>query len=82
MGVLVGVLCSKVRVGAPSLLVHRGASRRRERAIASTASLDVIAIDARSSGVVVVANGTLFLSLEVDVFEVECMDVTRDDAVL
>jgi hypothetical protein len=49
-------------------------------AVTAAASLDVVAVHAWCSAVVVNAHVALLLSVVVDVFEVEGVDVTREDA--
>jgi hypothetical protein len=64
-----------------SLLVYTSAScGSRHGAVTTAASLNVVAVDTRCSAVVENACVTLFLSVVVDVFEVEGVDVTRDEA--
>jgi hypothetical protein len=61
------------------LLVDMGAScGNRHGAVTATASLDVVAVHAWCSAVVVDAHVALLLSVVVDVFEVEGVDVTRE----
>jgi hypothetical protein len=52
----------------------------RHGAVTATASLDVVAVHAWCSAVVVDAHVALLLSVVVDVFEVEGVDVTREEA--
>jgi hypothetical protein len=68
--------------GPPShLLVHmRSSCGNRHGAITTTASLDVVAVHAGCSAVVVNTHVALLLSVVVDIFEIEGVDVTREDA--
>lgn len=58
----------------------RTSCRNRHGTIAATASLDIIAVHAGCSAVVVNAHVALLLPVVVDVFEIEGVDVAREDA--
>jgi hypothetical protein len=63
------------------LLIHMRAScGNRHGTITTTASLNIIAVHTGCSAVVVNAYIALLLSVVVDVFEVEGVNVTREDA--
>ena len=89
-GISIRALCVAVRMSCltagtlpPSpLLVHTSAScGSRHGAVTATASLNVVAVDTWCSAVVKDACVALFLSVIVDVFEVEGVDVTREEAI-
>lgn len=64
------------------LLVYTSASYgSRHGAVTATASLNVVAVDTWCSAVVKDACVALFLSVVIDVFEVEGVDVTREEAI-
>lgn len=61
-------------------LVHMSAScGSRHGAITTTSSLNVVAVDAWCAAVVEDAHVALLLSVVVDVFEIEGVDVTREE---
>lgn len=70
------------QIEPPSLLLvyMRASCGNRHGTITATTSLNIIAIHAGCSAVVVNAHIALLLSVVVDVFEVEGVDVTREDA--